>query len=101
MAYATTSHTVWIDAKDRIIVLHIFGFNEQGYLVFEGEKYFSSVFSGIEKTGDEKKEGKVAKCTDAEDQVLFYLGYEHDVHDVRLLCGRFIIPAPNDYKLSE
>ncbi|MFA7545419.1 MAG: aminoglycoside nucleotidyltransferase, partial [Anaerovoracaceae bacterium] len=32
---------------------------------------------------------------------LFHLGYEHDendVHDVRLLCERFNIPIPNEYK---
>ena len=28
-AYTTTSHTVWKDAKDRIIDLHIFEFNEK------------------------------------------------------------------------
>lgn len=95
-AYTTTSHTVWKDAKDRIIDLHIFEFNEKGYLIFEGETYPSSVFSGIGKIGD-----KVVKCIGAEDQVLFHLGYEHDendVHDVRLLCERFNIPIPNEYK---
>ena len=95
-AYTTASHTVWKDAKDRIIDLHIFEFNEKGYLIFEGETYPSSVFSGIGKIGD-----KVVKCIGAEDQVLFHLGYEHDendVHDVRLLCERFNIPIPNEYK---
>ena len=95
-AYTTTSHTVWKDAKDRIIDLHIFEFNKQGDLIFEGETYPSSVFSGIGKIGD-----KVVKCIGAKDQVLFHLGYEHDendVHDVRLLCERFNIPVPNEYK---
>jgi len=95
-AYTTPSHTVWKDAKGRIIDLHIFEFNEQGNLIFEGETYPSSVFSGIGKIGD-----KVVKCIDAENQVLFHLGYEHDendVHDVRLLCERFHIPVPKEYK---
>lgn len=95
-AYTTTSHTVWKDARDRIIDLHIFEFNEQGNLVFEGEIYPSSVFSGIGKIGD-----KVVKCINPEDQVLFHLGYKHDendAHDVRLLCERFNIPVPNEYK---
>ena len=95
-AYTTTNHTVWKDAKDRIIDLHVFEFNEQGYLVFEGEAYPPEVFSGIGKIGD-----KVVKCIDAKNQVLFHLGYEHDendVHDVRLLCERFNIPIPNEYK---
>ena len=95
-AYTTTDHTVWKDDKDRIIDLHVFEFNEQGDLVFEGESYPSNVFSGIGKIGN-----KVVKCIDAENQVLFHLGYEHDendVHDVRLLCERFNIPIPNEYK---
>lgn len=95
-AYTTTDHTVWKDDKDRIIDLHVFEFNEQGDLVFEGESYPSNVFSGIGKIGN-----KVVKCIDAENQILFHLGYEHDendVHDVRLLCERFNIPVPSEYK---
>ena len=95
-AYTTKSHTVWRDTKGRIIDLHIFKFNEQGYIVFEGEEYPPDVFSGIGKIGN-----KVVKCIDAENQVLFHLGYEHDendVHDVKLLCERFNIPVPNEYK---
>lgn len=95
-AYTTASHTVWKDTKGRIIDLHIFEFNEQGNLVFEGETYSGDVFSGIGKISN-----KVVKCISAENQVLFHLGYEHDendVHDVRLLCERFNIPVPNEYK---
>ena len=72
-AYTTTSHTVWKDTKGRIIDLHIINFNEQGYIVFEGEAYPPKVFSGIGKIGD-----KMVRCIDAENQVLFHLGYEHD-----------------------
>lgn len=95
-AYTTASHTVWKDTKGRIIDLHIFEFNEQGNLVFEGETYSGDVFSGIGKISN-----KVVKCISAENQVLFHLGYEHDendVHDIRLLCERFNIPIPNEYK---
>ncbi len=95
-AYTTTDHMVWKDAKDRIIDLHVFEFNEQGDLIFEGKSYPSNVFSGIGEIGD-----KVVKCINAENQVLFHLGYEHDendIHDVRLLCERFNIPVPSVYK---
>lgn len=94
--YTTADHTVWKDDKDRIVDLHVFEFNERGDIVFERESYPSSVFSGIGKIGD-----KVIKCIDAENQVLFHLGYEHDendVHDVRLLCEKFNIPVPKEYK---
>lgn len=43
----------------------------------------------------------MVRCIDAENQVLFYLGYEHDendMHDVKLLCERFNIPVPSEYK---
>ena len=86
-SYTTESHTVWKDTKGRIIDLHIFKFNEQGYIVFEGEEYPPNVFSGIGEIGN-----KEVKCIDAENQVLFHLGYEHDendIHDVKLLCERF------------
>ena len=95
-AYTTTFHTVWKDAKGRIIDFHIFEFNEQGYVVFEGETYPPDVFSGTGKIGD-----KAVKCIDAENQVLFHLGYkydENDVHDVKLLCEKFNIPVPKEYK---
>lgn len=52
--------------------------------------------SGIGKIGDKK-----VRCIDAENQVLFHLGYEHDendMHDVKLLCERFDIPVPSEYK---
>lgn len=94
--YTTTSHTVWKDNKSRIIDLHIFKFNKQEYIVFEGEAYPPKVFSGMGKIGD-----KMVRCIDAENQVLFHLGYEHDkndMHDVKLLCERFDIPVPSEYK---
>ena len=95
-SYTTESHTVWKDTKGRIIDLHIFKFNEQGHIVFEGEEYPPNVFSGIGEIGN-----KEVKCINAENQVLFHLGYEHDendVHDVKLLCERFGIPIPREYK---
>ncbi|MEG3070160.1 MAG: aminoglycoside nucleotidyltransferase [Peptococcaceae bacterium] len=94
--YTTTSHTVWQDNKGRIIDLHIFKFNEQGHIVFEGEAYPPEVFSGVGKIGH-----KVVRCIDAKNQILFHLGYEHDendVHDVKLLCERFNIPVPGKYR---
>jgi lincosamide nucleotidyltransferase A/C/D/E len=94
--YTTTSHTVWKDAKGRIIDLHIFIFNEEGYIVFEGDVFPSKVFGGIGKIGDKR-----VRCIDAENQVLFHLGYEHDendIHDVKLLCEKFDIPIPDEYK---
>lgn len=94
--YTTIDHTIWKDTKGRIIDLHIFEFDKQGYLVFQGQTYPPEIFSGIGKIGD-----KMVKCIDAENQVLFHLGYdfdENDIHDVRLLCERFNIPIPKEYQ---
>jgi beta-lactamase regulating signal transducer with metallopeptidase domain len=62
----------------------------------EGEAYPPKVLSGIGKISN-----KMVRCIDAENQVLFHLGYEHDendMHDVKLLCERFNIPVPSEYK---
>lgn len=95
-SYTTESHTVWKDAEGRIIDLHIFEYNEQGHIVYESEAYPPKVFGGTGKIGD-----MVVRCVDAENQVIFHLGYDHnenDVHDVKLLCERFNIPVPEQYK---
>lgn len=84
------------DTKGRKIDLHIFKFNEQEYIVFDGGAYAPDVFSGIGKIGD-----KVVRCINAENQVLFHLGYEYDendVHDVKLLYEKLDIHVPNEYK---
>lgn len=94
--YTTTSHTVWKDNKDRIVDLHMFEFNEQGDIIFEGETYPLEVFNGIGKIGN-----KTVRCINAESQVAFHLGYEYDendVRDVKILCERFNIPLPDEYK---
>ncbi|NLM49738.1 MAG: nucleotidyltransferase family protein [Clostridiaceae bacterium] len=94
--YTTPSHTVWKDGKGRIIDLHIFEFTQEGDLVFEGDTYPGEVFGGIGNIG-----GKTVKCISAKYQVLYHLGYEHDendAHDVLLLCEKFNIPVPGEYK---
>lgn len=95
-AYTNPDHTVWKDDKGRIIDLHIFEFTEEGNLLFLGETYPAAVFGGIGTIGD-----KGVKCINPQDQVLFHLGYEHDendAHDVKLLCQKFNIPIPDEYK---
>lgn len=94
--YTTTFHTVWKDNEDRIIDLHVFEFDEQENILFDGQTYPSEVFNGFGKIGDE-----IVKCINAENQVIFHLGYEHDendVMDVKLLCEKFKISLPEEYK---
>ena len=97
-AYKSIDHRVWKDDGDRIVDLHLFEFNEQGQPVFEGETYPEDVLSGIGKIGAE-----TVRCISPEYQVMYHLGYEHDekdVHDVRLLCDRFKIPFPEEYRVK-
>ena len=87
MDYATESHSVWRDADDRIIDLHLFEFGEAGIISFEGEAYPSEVIDGKGIIG-----GLAVRCLTAEAQVMFHQGYEltdKDFHDVRLLCETF------------
>ncbi len=48
-AYTTTDHTVWKDAKGRIIDLHMFQIRRTGIPCFEGEAYHPEVFRALEK----------------------------------------------------
>ena len=92
--YTTDGHTVWKDAKQRIIDLHCFEFTDGG-IVYEGDLFPSETFSGIGKIRD-----LTVSCIEPFSQVMFHLGYEHDendVHDVMLLCEAFQIAIPDEY----
>ncbi|MDO4461952.1 MAG: aminoglycoside nucleotidyltransferase [Bacteroidia bacterium] len=94
-SYTSACHSVWKDSNDRIIDLHTFRIKTSYVIIYEGEDYPFSVFSGTGKIGN-----KTVKCIDAENQVLFHLGYEFDeddIHDVKLLCQKFNIPVPDEY----
>ena len=93
--YTTDGHTVWKDAKQRIIDLHCFEFTDDG-IIYEGDLFPSETFSGIGKIRD-----LTVSCIEPFSQVMFHLGYEHDendVHDVMLLCDAFQIAIPDEYK---
>ena len=94
--YTTKYHTVWQDKQGRIIDLHIFEKDIENQIVFEGEKYPEDIFDGVGKIG-----GIEINCIPAKYQVPFHLGYEFDekdIHDVLLLCKKFNIPIPDEYK---
>lgn len=94
--YTTASHTVWKDKFERIIDLHTFEKDTENQIVFEREKYSADIFDGIGKIGSIE-----INCIPAKYQVPFHLGYEfdeNDIHDVLLLCKKFNIPIPDEYK---
>lgn len=95
MKYTTESHTVWRDADDRIIDLHLFEFGETEVLYFENEAYPSDVFDGKGRIGN-----MAVRCLTAEAQLRFHHGYEttdKDWHDVLILCKTFGLSIPAEY----
>lgn len=93
--YTTTDHTVWKDASDRIIDLHLFGFIDEETLNYGGEAYPSNILNGKGTIG-----GIDVRCMTAGAQIQFHQGYEHsdkDIHDVLLLCKTFGFPVPEGF----
>jgi len=87
--------TVWRDAYDRIIDLHLFEFAEVGTLRFQN-KIYPDIFNGKGTIG-----GISVRCMPAEAQVQYHQGYEireKDIHDVLLLCKTFGLPIPEKYE---
>ena len=95
MDYTTDDHTVWHDASDRVVDLHLFEFVEAETLRFENETYPSDIFNGNGKIGD-----ITVRCLTAEAQLQYHQGYEHsekDIHDVLLICETFGLSIPEKY----
>ena len=96
MEYTTLNHTVWEDAKNRIIDLHCFEYTGKGEILYEGDCFPLEIFSGKGKIEEIE-----VSCIEPYSQVMFHLGYEfdeNDVHDVRFLCETFHIEVPNEYR---
>ena len=96
MEYTTLNHTVWEDAKNRIVDLHCFEYTGEGEILYEGDCFPVETFSGKGKIEEIE-----VSCIEPYSQVMFHLGYEfdeNDVHDVKLLCKTFHIEIPNEYR---
>lgn len=92
----TLNHTVWEDAKNRIVDLHCFEYTGEGEILYEGDCFPIETFSGKGKIEEIE-----VSCIEPYSQVMFHLGYEfdeNDVHDVKLLCETFHIEIPNEYR---
>ena len=96
MEYTTNDHTVWVDKAGRIIDLHCFEIINDVLIRYDGEVYPLKIFSGVGKIGNFD-----VACIEPVSQVVFHLGYEfdeNDRHDVLLICKKFGIPIPEQYK---
>lgn len=93
--YTTPAHTIWQDARNRIVDLHLYEPAGDDSFLFEGNRYPADTFSAVGRIA-----GKEVRCIPPREQVLFHCGYEsdaNDLHDVKLLCERFGIPVPEEY----
>lgn len=97
-AFTEKDHSAWEAADGRVVDLHVFELAEDGSLVFLGEAYPARAFSGWGIVG-----GMEVRCIPPAEQVAFHVGYkfdEDDVHDVRLLCERFDLSVPEEYRMA-
>ena len=93
--YTTVNHSVWKDARNRILDLHFVDFLSDGNVCFEGESFSAEALDGVGMIG-----GCEVNCINASWQVLFHCGYAHDQDDeadVKALCEKFGIPIPEEY----
>ena len=83
------------DSHGRLIDIHTCTFDESGKLVF-GVDYPLDSLRGTGMIG-----GRPVKCITPEWLVKFHTGYpldDNDYRDVKLLCEKFGIPIPDEYR---
>lgn len=97
MWYTTDAHTVWRDTAGRVVDLHLIVIDERGDGTYGDEGvYPARGLAGIGTVG-----GMAVRCLSPATQVEFHRGYEirpQDRHDVGLLCEKFGIPLPDEYR---
>lgn len=94
--YTTPAHTVWQDAEERVVDLHLYEPGENGTFWFEGNSYPAETFSAVGRIA-----GREVRCIPPREQQLFHCGYEwdeNDAHDVHLLCACFGLSLPDEYR---
>jgi lincosamide nucleotidyltransferase A/C/D/E len=95
-SFTTKVHTVWADIQGRTIDLHLIEFDQHGNGVFGPDLYPAHGLKGCGTIG-----GRHVRCITPEVQLEFHAGYEpdaNDVHDVTVLCRRFNLPLPDQYR---
>jgi lincosamide nucleotidyltransferase A/C/D/E len=85
------------------IDFHVIVLDEKGNGIYgppeNGEMFPANSLTGTGIIGDHK-----VKCISPEDLVKFHSGYElddNDYHDIKLICEKFNIPLPDEYKKFE
>ena len=77
MEYTTLNHTVWEDAKNRIVDLHCFEYTGEGEMLYEGDCFPIESFSGKGKIEEIEVSG-----FETYGQVRFQLRSDFDDHGV-------------------
>jgi lincosamide nucleotidyltransferase A/C/D/E len=83
------------DEMGRLVDFHTYTFDENGKLTFGLDYPPESL------TGSGTVNGLPVRCITPEWMVKFHSGYpldDDDYHDVRLLCEKFEIPLPQEYR---
>ncbi len=98
MEYTTLNHTVWEDAKNRIVDLHCFEYTGEGEILYEGDNFPVETFSGKGKIEEIE-----VSCIEPYSQVMFHLGYEFDENEIPTVSAiqenRPVIFDPNSASL--
>ena len=87
---------VLADQNNRRLDVHSYALDAQGRNIY-GVAYVAEHL-----TGKGAINGYPVRCISAEWLVRFHTGYQldqNDYHDVRLLCERFGIPIPDEYRI--
>lgn len=88
------------DKQGHLVDVHVIVFDEKGNGIY-GPKENGKMFPVGSLTGRGIIDGLTVRCISPKFLVKFHSGYEldaDDYHDVSLLCEKFGIPLPEDFK---
>lgn len=83
------------DAQGHLVDIHTYTFDAQGRIIF-GVAYPLDALNGSGTI-----DGMAVKCITPEWMIKFHTGYaadENDCHDVHLLCKKYGLPLPEEYR---
>ncbi|HZZ98807.1 MAG TPA: aminoglycoside nucleotidyltransferase [Candidatus Saccharimonadia bacterium] len=88
------------DPKGHLVDVHVIVLDKKGNGLYGAAKG-GAMYPAASLTGKGLINTQLVNCISPEYMIKFHSGYtlrESDVHDVRLLCTRFGIPLPFEYK---
>ena len=89
------------DSSDHLVDIHVIVFDRQGNGIY-GPAEKGVMYPASSLTGNGLIDGVPVNCISPKSLVEFHTGYklrEQDYHDVKLLCEKFKIKLPEEYKV--